>query len=156
MSFVIFAIDFENNPLRMNVFKGYLAYLTMRKRLTGNVLQMVGSYKGTLEHCFICNVEDFEECFRGTVYIKGQESILHVASGNKMEARLEYLADGRIEALGSMHQVSKAEAMAEMSWMYRADMDAYWVARKGNPDILPPSTGWPAMVAPTVWAMAAE
>lgn len=155
MSFTIFSIDFKNNPLRMNVFMNYLA-LCKRAGMSGNVIPMIGSYKGQMEHSFICNRSDFDLFIRGTVYIRGQESVLHVASGNKMETHLEFLADGTLVALGSMHEVSREQAMASDAWTYRPDMGVYWVAKEGNPDILPPREGWPAHVEEVPYAMAAE
>jgi hypothetical protein len=133
MSYVIFTIDFENNPLRMNVFLNHIAALP-RGEMQGEIIPMLGCYKGQKEHSFICNAQDFDIHIRGTEFIKGQESILHVASGNKMEAYLEYLADGRTEQLGCMHQVPREEALQSEAYTYRPDMNCYWVAKQGNPD----------------------
>ena len=130
--YTLFTIDFEHNPLRMNVFNNFLRQC--EKTSDGNFVPIIGCYKGKLENAFICTQSDFNRFIRGTVYIVGQESVLHIASGNKQEAHLEYLADGRRESLGSMHQVTREEAMASDGWTYRPDLDIYWVAKKGNPD----------------------
>lgn len=132
MEKVIFSIDFENNPLRMNVFKNYCAEIA--DRMQGHVLDMIGCYNGKREHSFICRMDDFDEFFRGSIFLAGQESIMTVASGNKMEVGLEYLADGRIVDLGCMHEVCEEEAMQASAWSYRPDLKTYWIAKRGNPD----------------------
>jgi hypothetical protein len=130
--FTLFTIDFENNPQRMNVFINFLRQC--EKTSEGYFVAAIGCYRGKRENAFICKQSDFNRFIRGTVYMNGQESVLHVASGNKQEAHLEYLADGRRESLGSMHQVTMGEALASDGWTYRPDLDMYWVARPGNPD----------------------
>lgn len=131
--YTIFTIDFENNPFRMNVFMNYVSSLV--NDLKGNVLPMVGCYKGKKEHCFICRTDDFNHHFRHSAYIAGQESILHVAGGNKMETVLEYL-DGTTpsKGLGCMHAVCREEAMEADNWTYCPQRKAYWIAKVGNPD----------------------
>jgi len=132
MSYVIFTIDFEHNPHRQNIFMNYLA--ERASEMVGNVIPMLGSYKGVAENSFICRKDDFDKHLRWSVFLSGQESILHVASGNKMEATLEYLADGSMVPLGCMHQVCKEEAMQAEAYSYRPDLDIYWIAKQGNPD----------------------
>lgn len=138
MEKVIFSIDFENNPHRMNIFKNYIA--ENHHRMNGNVVDMIGCYKGKREHCFICRLDDFDQLIRGSAFIAGQESILLVASGNKMEVGLEYLKppvgfdDWKVVDLGCMHEVCREEAMQAENWSYRPDLDVYWIAKKGNPD----------------------
>lgn len=137
--YTIFSIDFENNPLRLSIFKAFLAECAMR----GAVVPIIGSYKGQTEHSFLCRRDDFEAYIRGTAFMQGQESVLHVASGNKMETTLEYL-DGRpSEFLGCMQQVTYEEAMTHDSWSYRPDINIYWVAKPGNPDrVRAPRSDW--------------
>lgn len=130
--FTIFTVDMEHNPLRMNVFMNHIA--EVQKTSAGNILPAIGKYEGKLEHCFMCRRDDFDRFFRGTEYLKGQESVLHVASGNKMEAHLEYLADGRRESIGCMHEVCAKEAPASPGFIFRPDLGQYWVAKEGNPD----------------------
>jgi hypothetical protein len=132
---VIFSIDNENNPLILNQFQGFLAGL----ELVGGFANCIGIYKGQSEHSWIMDSQDFDAFVRGSHWIAGQESILHVASGNKMESRLEFLADGSKVALGSLHWVTQEEAIAAGDYTYRCPDDyfpngAYYVARKGNPD----------------------
>lgn len=139
MSFIIFTIDFENNPYRMNLFMNYLA--ERKRRMQGNVIPMIGCYKGKREHSFICLRDDYFDHIKDTGFMKGQESILHVSSGNKQECCLEYICDelppratARRVAMGSMHEVCAEEAAQAEAWTYRPDIDKYWIARKGNPD----------------------
>lgn len=133
MSYTIFSINAENNPLRLNVFMNYLAAIPRGERM-GEFIPMIGAYKGIVEHSFICVTQDFDTHIRDTIFVDGQESVLHVASGNKMEATLEYLEDGRVEALGCMHEVCREEAAQAEAWTYRPDMGCYWIAKQGNPD----------------------
>lgn len=135
MEKVIFSIDFENNPHKLNIFMNRIAEAEAFGQLEGHILPMLGKYKGKTEHCFICRRDDFDKHIRGSEYIKGQESIMMVASGNKMEVRLEYL-DQRSPpvGLGCMHEVCREEAMQADAWTYRPDMDVFWIAKKGNPD----------------------
>jgi hypothetical protein len=134
MSYVIFTIDFEHDPQRMNVFMNYIADCQREGTMQGNCLPMLGCYKGKRENSFIIDRDDYLRCISDTRFMAGQESILHVASGNKMEVHIEYLADGRVEFLGSMHQVCREEAEQAEAWTYRPDMKCYWIAKKGNPD----------------------
>lgn len=134
MSYVIFTIDFENNPHRMNIFQNYIAEEKRAGRMQGNCIPMLGKYKGQKEHCFIIGKDDYLRCISGTRYIEGQESILHVASGNKMEVHIEYLADGRTEGLGCMHSVCREEALQAEAYSHRPDLNRYWIAKPGNPD----------------------
>lgn len=138
MSYVIFSIDNENNPMAMNVFMNHIAEVR-RVFNTSNLTPCMGSYKGQKENAFIWHVSDFDRYLRGTAYIQNQESVLHVASGNKMEAYLEYLGSDigsgpYTEPAGQMHQVCKEEAMQSEAYTYRPDLNLYWVAKQGNPD----------------------
>jgi len=135
MSYVIFSIDNEDNPHSMHIFRGYIR-MVRESYKTSNLIPCVGSYKGKKENAFMWSLQDFNKHIRGSVYVEHQESILHVASGNKMEASLEYLdPDGQFyEFLGCMHQVCKEEALASEAYTYRPDLYMYWVAKHGNPD----------------------
>lgn len=137
MSYALFSIDFENNPLKMNVFLNHIRALEAAGS-HGHFVQAIGRYNGKAEHCFICTKTDFENHIRGSVFIAGQESVLWIASGNKAEAHLEYFetshAAGMLVGMGSMHQVSKEEAFASDGFTYRPDLGLYWVAKEGNND----------------------
>jgi hypothetical protein len=132
MSYVIFSIDFENNPHRLNIFQNYCHQ--SRPYMVGNVIPCFGKYEGEAEHSFLCAVEDFEDFFRKSIYLKGQESILHVASGNKMEVSIEYLDTGTMHSLGNMHQVTSEEALAAQDYTYLPSTGNYYVCKRGNPD----------------------
>lgn len=128
--YVLFTVDFENNPLRMNVFNNMLADLPS----VGRFMPMIGKYNGKAEHSFICRTEDFDEFIRDTGWIAGQESILHVAQGNKMECWLEYFDDREDVSLGCMHQVCAEEAAQAEAYTYSPSLNCYWIAKEGNPD----------------------
>lgn len=120
--FAIFSTDGAGNP-----FKPVLG-------LEWPLGLRIGCYKGQKELSYVCHKEVFEEHIRDTAYIAEQESVLWVASGNKQEAHLEYLADGRIEPIGSMHSVCREEAMQSEAWTHDPITGNYWVAKQGNND----------------------
>lgn len=137
MSYVIFSIDNEDNPFAMHLFMDYIDMVRSRAK-TSNLIPCVGSYNGQKENAFMWSLNDFNAHIRGSIFVTRQESILHVASGNKMEAELEYLQpDAAIlthEFIGCMHQVCKEEALVSAAYTYRPDLNMYWVAKHGNPD----------------------
>lgn len=133
MQYTIFTIDREFDPLTRAQFVGSFH----GQEPKGDMRPILGCYNGTRERSWIVRRDDFDRIVRATHWILRQESVLHVAGGNKMECVLEYLADNRLEPLGCMHEVSEAEAMASPAWSYRPDLGIYWIARRGNPDILP-------------------
>ena len=133
MSYVIFSIDNESNPMALKAFEGYIHDIQF-DCASDLYTKLVGCYKGQKENAWIWSLEDFNKHLRGRVWIAEQESILHVASGNKMEATLEYLDNTPNVELGCMHQVCRAEALASEAYTYRPDLDIYWVAKHGNPD----------------------
>jgi len=134
MSYVIFSIDNEDNPFAMHLFMDYIDMVRSRAK-TSNLIPCVGSYRGQKENALMWSLKDFNEHIRGTIFVAQQESILHVASGNKMEAELEYLQKPTFNFfIGCMHQVCKEEALASEAYTYRPDLNMYWVAKHGNPD----------------------
>jgi len=135
MSYVIFSIDNEDDPFSMRTFMNYIDMVRSRAK-TSNLIPCVGSYKGQKENAFMWSLKDFNAHIRGSIFVTRQESILHVASGNKMEAELEYLDDAATFRMfiGCMHQVCKEEALVSHAYTYRPDLNMYWVAKHGNPD----------------------
>ena len=136
MSYVIFSIDNEDDPSSIYTFAARIGRVRNRAK-TSNLIPCVGSYKGQKENAFMWSLKDFNDHIRGTIFVAQQESILHVASGNKMEAELEYLQPDAVtthEFIGCMHQVCKEEALVSDAYTYRPDLNMYWVAKHGNPD----------------------
>ena len=127
--YAIFSIDGADNPFNLNIFNSHVVY-----KASSRVAIRIGCCRGKKELSFICHKDVFEEHIRDTVYIAKQESILWVASGNKQEAHLEYLADGRIEPIGSMHSVCEEEAIQHAAWTHDPSTGNYWVAKQGNND----------------------
>ncbi len=133
---VIFSIDGEANAMARNQFLGWVAGLP----LMGGIGACIGVYKGQAEYSFIMDSGDFAAHVWGSHWIAGQESILHVASGNKMECRLQFLNGQPDIGLGCMHQVEQSEAIASGDYTHRLPCDqfpngAWYIARVGNPDI---------------------
>ena len=132
---VIFSIDGEANPIIRAAFVSFV----VNSSRAGGFVQCLGVYKGKGENSFMMDSGDFAAFVRGSDWIKGQESVLHVASGNKQEATLEFLASGDKIGLGNMHNVDREEAIASGDYTYRYPDEylpkgAYFVARAGNPD----------------------
>lgn len=126
--YTIFCIDFEQNPLRMNVFMNWMQDQGIGYK------PIIGCYNYGRENAFIVLRDDFEKHIRNHRSIRGQESFLHISGGNKMEAVLEWADNGQLEGLGCLHEVCEEEAMMAPHWSYRPDMKTYWIAKKGNPD----------------------
>lgn len=132
---VIFSIDGEANPIIRAAFVSFV----VNSSRAGGFAQCLGVYKGQVENAFMMDSGDFDKLIRGSEWIKWQESVLHVASGNKQEATLEFLISGMKIGLGNMHNVEKDEALASGDFTYRYPDEyfpkgAYFVARAGNPD----------------------
>lgn len=135
-SFVIFSIDHVHTFAQWKRFESFINTATADGHIKGNVIRCVGKYAGVKEDCWIVSKDDFDRVIRGSFYMIGQESILHVASGNKMECWLEYLNDDSRadEPLGHMHAVCEEEARVSDAFTYRPDLGNYYVAKQGNPD----------------------
>lgn len=132
---VVFSIDNESNPIIRAAFVAYVSSLPLH----GGFVQCLGVYKGQGENSFMMDSGDFAEFVQGTSWVKGQESFLFVASGNKQEASLFFPATGERIALGNMHNLEREEAQAAGDYTFRFPdqyfpRGAYFVARKGNPD----------------------
>ena len=112
-----------------------------RCRLQGIVpVKVVGCYAGVSEVSYILSANDFFKMqYMGEDAWKGQESILRVSGCNKMYATLQYRDELNKpdESLGSMHQVSKDEALQYDAWTYNPYVGvggAYFICKHGNPD----------------------
>ena len=132
---VIFSIDHESNPVIRAAFVAYVSGLPLQ----GGFAQCLGVYKGQGENSFMMDSGDFAQFIRNSDWIKNQESVLHVASGNKQEAVLDFLSDGSRVSLGNIHNVDREEAIASGDYTFRFPDEyfprgAYFIARKGNPD----------------------
>lgn len=132
---VFFSIDNEANPIIRAAFVAHVSALS----LAGGFLQCLGVYKGQSEFSFAMDSGDFDQYVKGSEWIKGQESVLHVASGNKQEAILEFLQSGEFVGIGCMKNVSREEAIAAGDYTFRFPDQffpdgAYFVAFDGNPD----------------------
>lgn len=129
--YAIFSIDNEKNPAVLNQFAAYFWNHPERK---DNLLPAIGVYKGQAEHSFIVSPEDWENIVKPSDFIKGQESVLFVAMGNKMECHLEFLATGEILPLGHMCEVSAQEAILSGDFTYLPSTGVYYIAADRNPD----------------------
>ena len=130
MAHIIFSIDNQDNAFALNCFQNFISSIDG----ASDIKHMIGCYQGKRENAWIWDSADFDKYLRGSIFVKHQESFLHIASGNKMEATLEFQETGHFEPLGCMHEVSEEEAKQADAWSYRPDMKTYWVAKQGNPD----------------------
>ena len=132
---VIFSIDHEASPVIRAAFVAHVSSLPLQ----GGFVQCLGVYKGQSENAFMMDSDDFNSFIRASRWIANQESILHVASGNKQEARLEFLADSSRVSLGCMHNVEREIALANGDYTFRYPDEyfprgAWFIAKAGNPD----------------------
>jgi len=127
MHYVIFSV--ENDLHTRAKFLRYIDTQRAMGYLKGNMVMCIGAYKGVLEDSFILCVEDFNNLVRGSSYLKGQESVLHVR-GMRMHCEFEYLVSGSKESSGLLVQVTAQEAFKSDGWTYRPDMNTYWIIKE--------------------------
>ena len=128
--FIIFAIDNGTDDLRASNFEQAFNDFDGRK---GNLVKCLGYWEGVAEPSYIALREDFENIAKAGGWVDQQICTLAVTSCNKQYAQLEYPC-GKLEQLGSMHEVTREEALASVGYTYRPDLNIYWVAKQGNPD----------------------
>lgn len=129
--YAIFSIDNWHNPATLNRFLNHFLHHPERR---DNLQPVIGVYKGAAEIAFIASPEDFAAIVAGSDWIKGQESVLRVAMGNKMECHLEF-ADGRDDVpMGHMCEVTEKEAKANGDFTYLPSIGTYYIAADRNPD----------------------
>lgn len=133
---VIFSIDNENVPLCLAIFKQFFAGLQTEGKAKGNLIPIIGAYKGQTENSFLCKESDFWTHIEPAGFCDNQESILYITECNKKYADLFFLATDETQNLGSMHEVSEAEALASEAYSYRPDKKMFWIAKPGNPDTM--------------------
>lgn len=109
----------------------------------GNLIPVIGSYKGESEFAFICSENDFRNIVARRGWAEDQESILLLTRCNKQYAVLEY-EDGRTEGIGCMKQVSQSDALNQDAWTYNPEQNAWYICVDKNPDDIPPPEGWNA------------
>jgi hypothetical protein len=124
-SFIIFSVG--NDILRQQQFMHWAASQGISFK------PLIGCYKGQTERSFICNANwlgDLRD------WLDGQESILHLGPlfrdgrghGDRV-AELEYLADGRREAIGAYGWAPRAEALRQDGWTYDPTLGEYFTCR---------------------------
>lgn len=109
----------------------------------GNLVPVIGSYKGDSEFAFICSENDFNEIVVQNGWVDNQESVLIITRCNKQYATLHF-HNGDTVGIGSLKQVSQEEALQHDAWTYNPEMNAWFIAVQENPDIVPPPEGWNA------------
>jgi hypothetical protein len=128
-NYVIFSVDNVHDVRTLAQFSHHLDMKRAMMKLKGRVALAIGSYKGVMEQSFILLRDDFDAVVRGTDWIKGQESVLHVEDGHRgvVYGALEYLSTGSTEHIGVVREVSQSEAMQHDGWTYRPDLNKYWI-----------------------------
>lgn len=130
MKYTIFAIDAEGIESHRILFEKAFADSDATR---GNLIPMIGAYKGVEENSYICLTSDFEAFVKPNGYVDLQESVLRVSECNKRYAELLF-RDGSREFIGCLKDVPENVARAHDAWSYRPDMGVYWIAVDGNPD----------------------
>ena len=118
LSKVIFSIDNVSDIHTLATFTRFLDTKRVMGKLTGDITMCIGAYKSVLEQSFMMNAVDFNKFIRGTDWIDGQESVLHVAGDVRQPCALEYLASGHIDALGAMREVYWRNVGYLNGWTY--------------------------------------
>lgn len=146
--YVIFSITHHSNLFRvmeMNALFDALGY--------SKPVRCIGSYKGECENSFLTTTEALDAVAQAPGFFKqelySQESYLLISECNKQYAALFFQHDGRfgdaqLHPIGSLHAVPMAEAKKSDAWTYRTDTGQFYVAKKENPDRVPPPQGWPS------------
>lgn len=137
MKYTIFSIDNHTDLRTMARFLRYLDELRAMNKLSGNVVQCIGSWEGKLEPSFLCRSDDWFKFIAHSTYVEGQECVMQVSECNKQYAQLVYNHGGDwmdTWFLGSLKDVDKEGAMMHKGWTYRPDLNTYWVVVTGNPD----------------------
>lgn len=143
--YTIFSIDREYDE---DVREAFEVFFEDTVGTVSRLVRCVGSYKGILETSWICSTNDFNNFIWGTKWVANQESVLLVSACNKQYASLMFSDFSKKDAsvdtlsLGSLKSVDAEEAMKHDAWTYRPDLGIYWIAVKGNPDTVPPQSGW--------------
>lgn len=128
---VIFAVD-QIDLIRRAVINNII--LSYGGKVLAGQYTMASTGERVTEVSYLLDSELFEKLVGERVLpVEGQESFLYVTSCNKQYATLRY-ADGRTEALGSLHSVTKEEAHASPAFTFDPLTNTYWVTKPGNPD----------------------
>ena len=134
MKYTIFSIDGQfNDAIRRTFEKRFRE----DPRTVGNLVKLVGCYKKTREHSYICYTADFNSFVMPMGYVVNQECILTVSECNKKYTVLHYIHDRSSEYLGCMKSVSEADALKQGNWSYRPDLGQYFITVKKNNDSYP-------------------
>lgn len=124
-AYVVFSIDNEHLPAMVETFEALL-----NKHNIG-FAKLLGSYKGQQENSWIVNGKAWMNYPLFELWTKHQESVLMLSNrdrNNNYEAKLLY-GDGRKEALGTLREVSEAEALQSEAWTKRMDSGKYYLAK---------------------------
>lgn len=125
MDYVIFSIDKWNDLHTMAKFTRHMDTLRAMDKLKGNVVSLIGGYKGKMEASFIVSRKDFEDHVRPSGYVDNQESFLYVSNSKRCYLRYN---DGYIEEIGICKEVSKDVAMSDHEgFTYHPISETYWV-----------------------------
>jgi len=122
-AYIMFAIDDDRNAFRVQAANSLFQKL--------GAVAVVGRYKGQAETSWIMPRPNFDQHIRGTHWVVGQESFLHVPHEPRGACVLEY-QDGRpVGILGPLVPVSWHVADYQDACTYDPVADEYWIC--GNP-----------------------
>lgn len=86
--------------------------------------KLAGKYNGQTERSYIV---PFSAGVVKLAQLLAQESILKLYPDNKAE--LIYLETGKVETIGTLVPISRAEAMLVNSWSYRPDLNQFYTVK---------------------------
>ena len=125
---VLFSIDNAHDFRTIRRFMDYVDKLKAMEKLSGNVIQCIGSYEGKMELSWLMKREDFDEWILNTEWVENQNSFLMVYTNGKHQiACLRYNPTSRGDVyLGRLVEVTPEEAFKSEVWVYRPDLNKYW------------------------------
>jgi hypothetical protein len=139
MKYVIFSIDNVHDLHTLTKFTRYVDTLRAMGYLKGDFKTLIGSYKGSLEYCFLCDRVDFDKHVLSYGYVDDQESFLslsYTSNGRTAPRALAKLwhnnsGDGEY-GFGEFKEATKSEAMDSDGWTYDPTSNKYFIVEQYN------------------------
>jgi len=135
MPYVIFSIDNVSDTHTLAKFTRHIDTQSAMQKMRGIMVHCIGYWEGTLEPSFIMMLQDFNDHVRPFGFVDNQICVIECMQSlhprGKDSQRPCYLVypDGRRETIGSMMEISAADAMRLDAWTYRMDLGKYFAAK---------------------------
>lgn len=102
---VIFAIDNGDDLHTQAKFLRHVDTLRASEKMMGTLYSGIGSYKGSLERCYMVLATDYDRHLKSLDYLSGQESVLRVPGDTRQPCTLQFKG-GDLQSIGTMRQVT--------------------------------------------------